>query len=197
MGRAQADIDDEKTSFGMQTNPADRQHHLKSCIKQSNTQQGRIGRELTKLDSELSELSENDAEGAKEEEIADLMQQTQVLMEEEKNISTQIEEESQQLSQLEEEAKEATAAIREFGESVESGGDEHLAKHEELTKLSRQLEKARAKAQGPPPAEPRHLLRRSPSRATRSATRPGKAKQRPSTSHSALMSRAMARSRDP
>ena len=146
MGRAQADIDDEKTSFGMQTNPAVRLQYLKSCIKQSNTEQGRIGRKLTKLDSELTELSEDDAEGAKEEEIADLMQQTQVLMEEEKNISTQIEEDTQQLSQLEQEAEEATAAIREFEESVQSGGDEQLAKQEELTKLLRQLEKARAKA---------------------------------------------------
>ena len=154
MERAKGDIDDAKQRFTMAAKryerdgqkPADRCKYLRNCQKQCATKQGGIGKQLVRLEKELSELSEDDAEGAKEEEIADLMQQTQVLLEEEKNISTQIEEESQQLSKLEQDAQEATAEIREFESSVESGGDEQLAKQEELTKLLRQLEKARTKA---------------------------------------------------
>ena len=80
MERAKGDIDDAKQRFTMAAKryerdgqkPADRQKYLRNCQKQAVTKQGRIGRELIKLEKELRELSEDDAEAAKEAEIAEL-----------------------------------------------------------------------------------------------------------------------------
>ena len=129
MERAKGDIDDAKQRFTMAAKryerdgqkPADRQKYLRNCQKQAVTKQGRIGRELIKLEKELSELSEDDAEAAKEAEIAELMQESQVLEEEEENIKSQIEDQTQQLSQYEDETNDAAQAVEQFAESIETG----------------------------------------------------------------------------